>query len=285
MKTTKSEKVLAIAKKLCTANNTVSNLEIKNELRRRYPYNRWDQKEISSIMNGYFQDGIFNFTDNGTFRVYSLKNVNSLKSTKPTPQQLQQIPLTSNSVRTYGQIVNILCNCLDLTVKDIKVNSNLVETLGADDLDLVEIAMEMENTFNISIPDGEILDLITPRKYLNYINKKMKTTTKTKAAPLATITKSKTNRVSTSNRISKSKALDLIKNSNGKFFTVTFIKKDGTRRVMNGQHTTDMGVSSLGYINVKDITAVRRKETATIKSVNLQTIESIRLNSVTYKVA
>ena len=77
----------------------------------------------------------------------------------------------------------------------------------------------------------------------------------------------------------------MIKNSNGKFFTVTFIKKDGTRRVMNGQHTSDMGVSSLGYINVKDMTAVRRKESATIKSVNLQTIETIRLGKTTYKVA
>lgn len=187
MKTTKKEKVLAIAKELCKANNTVTTLEIKNELRKRYPHNQWEQTEVSTVMNDFQNSGKFTFSDNGTYRVYSLANT---KPSKSTPK---------------------------------------VNTMKA-------------------------------------------TTTSTRTR-------------STGTRISKSKALDLIQNSNGKFFTVTFIKKDGTRRVMNGQHTSDMGVSSLGYINVKDITAVRRKESATIKSVNLQTIESIRLGKTTYKVA
>jgi len=35
--------------------------------------------------------------------------------------------------------------------------------------------------------------------------------------------------------ISKEQAKQLIKNTNGKFFTATFIKKDGTTRVMNAR--------------------------------------------------
>jgi phage/plasmid primase-like uncharacterized protein len=188
MKTTKREKVLAIAKELCKANNTVTTLEIKNELRKRYPHNRWEQTEVSTVMNDFQNEGKFTFSDNGTYRVYSLVFKTKTKS-KPT--KTNTMKATTASTRTR----------------------------------------------------------------------------------------------STSTRISRSKALDMIQNSNGKFFTVTFIKKDGTRRVMNGQHTSDMGVSKLGYINVKDMTAVRRKESATIKSVNLQTIETIRLGKTTYKVA
>ena len=192
MKTTKKEKVLAIAKELCKANNTVTTLEIKNELYKRYPYNKWNQKEVSNTMNDLYQEGKFTFTITRAGQVDEHRIYSLVSNTKPT-----------------------------------KTNT-------------------------------------------------MKTTPST---PTRTRTRS------TSTRISRSKALDLIKNSNGKFFTVTFIKKDGTRRVMNGQHTSDMGTSSLGYINVKDITAVRRKESATIKSVNLQTIETIRLGKTTYKVA
>ena len=191
MKNTKREKVLKVAKELCKANNTVTTLEIKNELRKRYSYNKWDQTEVSTTMNDFYNEGKFTFSDNGTYRVYSLVVSKAKTSAKVKPTKTNTMKATTTSTRTR----------------------------------------------------------------------------------------------STGTRISRSKALDMIKNSNGKFFTVTFIKKDGTRRVMNGQHTSDMGVSSLGYINVKDMTAVRRKESATIKSVNLQTIETIRLGKTTYKVA
>lgn len=188
---TKKEKILSVAKKLCKANNTVTTLEIKTELRKRYPNTRWDQSKVSTTMIEANSAGKFDYTDNGTFRTYSL--VGKGTSTAPAAQV---------TTTTTGKV------------------------------------------------------------------KKAK-------APKAPMTTQK---------ISRTKALDLIQNSNGKFFTVTFIKKDGSRRVLNGQYTPDMGVSPLGYVPVKDISAVRRKEVKTVKNVNLQTIESITLNNVLSKI-
>ena len=36
-------------------------------------------------------------------------------------------------------------------------------------------------------------------------------------------------------KISKAKSVELLKGSKGKFFSVTFIKKDGSERVLNGR--------------------------------------------------
>jgi hypothetical protein len=189
MKVSKIEKVFKVAKNLCKANNTVTTLEIKNELRKNYPKRNWRQNEISQVMADFHLQGKFDYSDNGTFRVYSLAG------STPTSVSIIQ-PAIPNKVAKV----------------------------------------------------------------------------KTPKAPLTT------------QRISRTKALDVIQNSNGKFFTVTFTKKDGSQRVMNGQHTSDMGISPLGYILVKDITALRKKEVTTIKSVNLQTIKSIKLNNTLFKI-
>lgn len=192
---TKTEKILSVAKKLCKANNTVTTLEIKTELRKRYPNNRWEQAKVSSTMIDANAAGKFDYTDNGTFRTYSLAG----KGTTVAP---------------VAQV----------------------------------------STPTVTTPTGKTKKVKAPK------------------APMTT------------QKISRTKALDLIQNSNGKFFTVTFIKKDGTRRVLNGQYTPDMGVSPLGYILVRDISAVRRKEDKKVKNVNLQTIESITLNNVLSKI-
>lgn len=61
-----------------------------------------------------------------------------------------------------------------LTVKDEIVNgTKLTEDLGADSLDLVELVMQIEEEFDIEIPDeefeniatfGELVDLIVTKK-------------------------------------------------------------------------------------------------------------------------
>lgn len=64
--------VLAVAKSLAKANNTVTTLEIKTELRRDYPYYFWTQKVVSDYMDQFAGDGVFTYKDNGTYRIYSL---------------------------------------------------------------------------------------------------------------------------------------------------------------------------------------------------------------------
>lgn len=72
--------VLSTAKTLAKANNTVTTLEIKTELRRDFPYYFWTQDIVSKYMDQLAGDGLFDYTDNGTYRIYRLAGVKSLVS-------------------------------------------------------------------------------------------------------------------------------------------------------------------------------------------------------------
>jgi hypothetical protein len=90
-----------------------------------------------------------------------------------------------------------------------------------------------------------------------------------------------------SGTISKEQAKQLIKNTNGKFFTATFIKKDGTTRVMNAR----LGVKaylkggelpydpeSKGLIPVYDV------KTGDYRMININTLTNLKIGSNTYNI-
>ena len=87
--------------------------------------------------------------------------------------------------------------------------------------------------------------------------------------------------------ISKEQAKQLIRNTNGKFFTATFIKKDGTTRVMNAR----LGVKaylkggelpydpeSKGLIPVFDV------KTGDYRMININTLTNLKIGSNTYSI-
>jgi hypothetical protein len=87
--------------------------------------------------------------------------------------------------------------------------------------------------------------------------------------------------------IDSNEAKELIKATNGKFFTVTFIKKDGTERVMNarlgvkvylrgGQLAYD--AESKGLIPVYDV------KTGGYRMVNINTITHLKIGKNEYDV-
>lgn len=61
----------AVADRLLKANNTVTTLEVKVELRKTDPEFFWDQPTVSKLMDEFAQEGKFTYTDNGTYRIYS----------------------------------------------------------------------------------------------------------------------------------------------------------------------------------------------------------------------
>jgi len=162
---------------LLKANNTATTLEVKTELRKRYPKTNWTQSVVSDTMNELYLEGKYTFKDNGTYRIYS----SAIKTTKTN-------------------------------------------------------------------------------------NMKNKTTSTT-----PTVTGKK-------QRISRTKAINLLSNTNGRFFGVTFTKKDGTVRKMKCKVENEVKPTPLGYLTVVDV-----KE-ATHKSLNLQTLSEIRMNKNVYLV-
>lgn len=68
------------------------------------------------------------------------------------------------------KIVDLICDKLNKKKEDIKPTSRLVEDLGADSLDVVELIMAFEDEFNISLPDEDASQLKTIGDIVAYIN-------------------------------------------------------------------------------------------------------------------
>lgn len=54
------------------------------------------------------------------------------------------------------RIINVLSEQLGVDKSEISDESNLVNDLGADSLDVVEIIMALEKEFDLTIPDSEV---------------------------------------------------------------------------------------------------------------------------------
>lgn len=97
--------VLKVAQDLAKAKNTVTTLEIKVELRRDYPYYFWDQKVVSLYMDQLAGDGVFTYTDNGTYRTYSLVGIKPVSV--PVTKSLNTIIITKSVSSLAGGVVKV----------------------------------------------------------------------------------------------------------------------------------------------------------------------------------
>lgn len=135
----------------------------------------------------------------------------------------------------------------------------------------------------------------TFRTYFDPVRPMQTKAVKTQPAPAATpapkkakaskaAKTAKIDKWSTSSRISKSKALNMMQNNKGHFFSVQFQKKgDGTLRVMNCQYLPGQSVT-LGVVKVKEAALVRAKDPNPIRSFDLNTVKKISIAGKVYNV-
>lgn len=64
---------------------------------------------------------------------------------------------------------DILVEQLECNPEDITMESLLVDDLGADSLDAIDIVMSVEDTFKVEVPDGIIEKIETVGDIVNYI--------------------------------------------------------------------------------------------------------------------
>ena len=69
------------------------------------------------------------------------------------------------------KIIKLVAENLNKKVEDIKLDSRLVEDLGADSLDVVELIMTFEDEFGVSLPDEEVEKMKTIKDVIAYIEK------------------------------------------------------------------------------------------------------------------
>lgn len=68
------------------------------------------------------------------------------------------------------RVINIVAEQLGVDKDKIKLESNFVNDLGADSLDTVELVMELEEEFDINIPDDAAEKIQTVGEAINHIN-------------------------------------------------------------------------------------------------------------------
>ncbi|ADO73384.1 acyl carrier protein [Stigmatella aurantiaca] len=69
-----------------------------------------------------------------------------------------------------AKIKSIIADQLGVGEDEIKPESQFIEDLGADSLDIVELVMAMEEEFEVEIPDEEAENIKTVGDAINYIN-------------------------------------------------------------------------------------------------------------------
>ena len=71
-------------------------------------------------------------------------------------------------------VTDILVETLGIDKTKIQLKSNIIDDLGADSLDSVEIVMAVEERFKISVPDEDAMSIKTIEALVDYIEKKEK---------------------------------------------------------------------------------------------------------------
>ena len=71
------------------------------------------------------------------------------------------------------RVVNIVAEQLGVEKDKIKRESNFVNDLGADSLDTVELVMELEEEFDINIPDESAEKIQTVGEAISHIKDRL----------------------------------------------------------------------------------------------------------------
>lgn len=71
----------------------------------------------------------------------------------------------------FENVRDALAHQFEVDPETITMNTNLVDDLGADSLDVVELIMSLEDIFGISISDEDAAQLYTVGRIVDYLEK------------------------------------------------------------------------------------------------------------------
>lgn len=72
------------------------------------------------------------------------------------------------------ELIKMVAEILDIPEATVKPESSLKEDLGADSLDLVELAMVIEEKFSVDIPDADMEKFTRVQDAIDYLKKAVK---------------------------------------------------------------------------------------------------------------
>ena len=69
----------------------------------------------------------------------------------------------------FDKIRDIIVDQLDASADDVTAEASIIDDLGADSLDVVELISSVEDEFDVEIPDEEVENIKTVGDIVSYI--------------------------------------------------------------------------------------------------------------------
>ncbi len=69
----------------------------------------------------------------------------------------------------FEKVKGILCEQLDLEEDQVTMESSIVDDLGADSLDIVDLVMSIEDEFDLEFPDEAVENVKTVGDVVKYL--------------------------------------------------------------------------------------------------------------------
>ena len=76
-------------------------------------------------------------------------------------------------METFDRVRDILCEQLDIESDEVTTEASILDDLGADSLDVVDLVMTLEEEFDTEIPDEDIENLKTVGDIVKYIEERV----------------------------------------------------------------------------------------------------------------
>jgi acyl carrier protein len=73
----------------------------------------------------------------------------------------------------FEKVKEILCEQLDVEEDKVTVEASIIDDLGADSLDVVDLVMSLEEEFDIEIPDEDVENMKSVGDMVKYIESKL----------------------------------------------------------------------------------------------------------------
>lgn len=73
----------------------------------------------------------------------------------------------------FEKVKEIICDQLDVEEDKVTMDAEIIDDLGADSLDVVDLVMSLEEEFDKEIPDEEVENLKTVGDIVKYIESLM----------------------------------------------------------------------------------------------------------------
>ena len=71
----------------------------------------------------------------------------------------------------FETVRDTLAEQFEIDPSEITMDTNLIDDIGADSLDVVELIMSLEDNYGIRISDDDAVNLVTVRKIVDYIER------------------------------------------------------------------------------------------------------------------